>query len=68
MARMSPKDRSKGREKVQRVMHEYKHGDLSSSSGEKVTDRDQAVAIALSEQRRFDKSHGRKPKSRKRKR
>lgn len=42
---------SKGKEKVQKVMHEFKEGDLKSGSGAKVKDRDQAVAIALSEAR-----------------
>ncbi len=32
-------------------MDEYKHGSLKSSSGQKVTKRKQAVAIALSEAR-----------------
>lgn len=41
--------------KVERVMHEYKEGSLKSSSGQKVVKRDQAIAIALSEQRRQDK-------------
>ena len=35
--------------KVERVMHEFKTGALKSSSGQKVTNRKQAVAIALSE-------------------
>jgi len=35
--------------KVQTVMHEFKTGKLKSSSGQKVTNRKQAVAIALSE-------------------
>lgn len=35
--------------KVKKVMHEFKAGDLRSSSGQKVTNRKQAVAIALSE-------------------
>lgn len=35
--------------KVKKVMKEFKDGKLKSSSGEKVTDKDQAVAIALSE-------------------
>ena len=35
--------------KVARVMHEFKEGDLRSSSGAKVKKRKQAVAIALSE-------------------
>ncbi len=37
--------------KVEKVMHEYKAGTLKSSSGDKVTNRKQAIAIALSEQR-----------------
>jgi hypothetical protein len=32
-------------------MHEFKEGELKSSSGRKVTDRKQAVAIGLSEAR-----------------
>jgi hypothetical protein len=35
--------------KVEKVMHEFKTGSLKSSSGQKVTNRKQAVAIALSE-------------------
>jgi len=38
-------------DKVGKVMHEYKHGNLRSGSGSKVTSRDQALAIALTEQR-----------------
>lgn len=38
--------------KTEKVMHEYKQGKLKSSSGEKVTDPKQAIAIALSEQER----------------
>ena len=34
---------------VRKVMKEYKSGALKSSSGQKVTDRKQAVAIAMSE-------------------
>lgn len=36
-------------DKVGKVMHEYKSGSLRSSSGQKVTIRDQAIAIAMSE-------------------
>lgn len=39
----------KGQEKVHKVMGEYKHGALRSSSGAKVRNRRQAVAIAMSE-------------------
>lgn len=35
--------------KIRKVMHEFKEGELHSSSGQKVTDRKQAIAIALSE-------------------
>ena len=35
--------------KIARVMREYKSGKLKSSSGEKVTSRQRAIAIALSE-------------------
>lgn len=41
--------------KVHKVMREFKEGTLKSSSGDKVTSRDQAIAIALSEQRRKGK-------------
>jgi hypothetical protein len=34
---------------IERVMHEYKHGELERPGGRKVKDRRQAVAIALSE-------------------
>jgi len=42
---------SKGKKKIGKVMDEFKHGSLKSSSGQKVTKRKQAVAIALSEAR-----------------
>jgi hypothetical protein len=38
--------------KVKKVMGEFKRGTLKSSSGKKVKSRKQAVAIALSEARR----------------
>jgi len=37
------------RAKVRRVMREFKKGNLRSSSGQKVTNEKQAIAIALSE-------------------
>lgn len=43
------------KDKVETVMREFKHGKLKSSSGKKVTDRKQAIAIALSEKRRQKK-------------
>jgi len=38
--------------KVSKVMGEFKRGTLKSSSGKKVTNRKQAIAIALSEAKR----------------
>ena len=38
-------------DKVEKTMHERKHGTLRSSSGKKVTSRKQAIAIGLSEAR-----------------
>ena len=38
--------------KVERTMHERKHGTLKSSSGKKVTSKKQAIAIGLSEARK----------------
>lgn len=37
--------------KMQKVMHEFKAGTLKSSSGQKVTSRQQAIAIGMSEAR-----------------
>lgn len=48
------KTSKKGKQKVEKVMHEYKHGTLKSGKkgkGGKVKSRKQAVAIALSEAR-----------------
>ena len=44
-----PKPGESKDETVERVMHEYKEGDLKSGNGGKVKSRKQAVAIALSE-------------------
>lgn len=43
------------KDKVETVMHEYGRGTLHSGSGAKVTDRKQAIAIALSESRKGKK-------------
>jgi hypothetical protein len=43
------KETSGQSEVMDRVMHEYKHGELESGSGAKVKSRKQAVAIALNE-------------------
>src|ERR1700751_589771 len=42
----------KASEKIARTMHEFKHGTLRSGSGAKVTSRDQAIAIGISQARR----------------
>lgn len=39
----------KQKRKVERVMHEFKHGELESRSGRKVKNPKQAIAIAMSE-------------------
>ncbi len=44
-----PKQSKDQKETMERVMHEFKHGELASSTGKKVTSRRQAVAIGLSE-------------------
>lgn len=42
-------------EKIGEVMHEWKEGDLKSSSGQKVKSQKQAVAIGISEARKEGK-------------
>lgn len=46
--------KTEGKKKVDKVMREYKHGELHSGSkkGPKVKSRKQAIAIALSEARK----------------
>jgi hypothetical protein len=44
-----PKQSAGQKKTVERVMHEYKHGELKSGSGAKVKSRRQAVAISLKE-------------------
>jgi hypothetical protein len=65
----------KAQDKVERAMHEMKHGELKSGrSGKKVTNPRQAVAIGLSEAREEggkvppvgSRSRGRKSSSRSR--
>jgi uncharacterized protein DUF6496 len=48
MARYS----KKAGKKVEKAMHERKHGTLKSGSGKKVTSKKQAIAIGLSEARK----------------
>ena len=48
-----PKYGKKAQQKVEKTMHEMKEGKLKSGrSGKKVTSREQAVAIGLSEARK----------------
>ncbi len=42
----------KSQDKVEKVMKEYKEGELKSGHGGKVKDRKQAIAIGLSEARK----------------
>ena len=50
---MAAKYGKKAQDKVEKAMHERKHGTLRSGrSGKKVTSRKQAIAIGLSEARR----------------
>ena len=50
---MATKYGKKAQEKVEKTMHERKHGTLrSGGSGKKVTSRKQAIAIGLSDARR----------------
>ena len=44
-----PKESEGQKKKVGKVMHEAKHGELKSGSGQKVTSHKQAVAIAMHE-------------------
>jgi hypothetical protein len=62
---MAKKTAGKGRGKVEKVMHEYKEGTLKSGSGKKVTNRKQAVAVALSEARHAGARIPKKKSSRK---
>lgn len=43
------KEKTKMQKKVSKAMREYKAGKLKSSSGDKVTNEKQAIAIAISE-------------------
>ena len=44
-----PKETPRQKQTVERVMHEFKHGELRSGTGRKVTNPKQAIAIGLSE-------------------
>jgi hypothetical protein len=55
--------KQKGRAKVGKVMHEFKHGQLKSGGRKKVKSPKQAIAIGLSEARRAGASVPPKKKS-----
>jgi hypothetical protein len=57
------KQHTEGKEKVEKVMHEFKEGELKSSNGQPVTGRKQAIAIGLSEARRAGEGVPEKSKS-----
>ena len=50
------------KDKVRTVMKEFKEGKLKSSSGQKVTNPKQAIAIGLSEQRAMKDAKPKAPK------
>lgn len=52
---MAQRDNTKIKRKGRKVLAEFRDKKLRSSSGEKVKNRDQALAIAFSEQRRANK-------------
>ena len=54
MARAKAPSSPRAQAKIEKTMHEFKHGGLhaGSKTGPKVTSRKQAVAIALSQARR----------------
>lgn len=61
---MAPRTTAAHQYKVAQVLHEYKAGALTSSSGQKVTNPKQAVAIGLSEAGRSKPKATRKPANR----
>ena len=57
----STASKRKGKGKVEKVMHEYKHHQLRSGGRKRVTNRKQAIAIALSEAREAGADIPKKP-------
>ncbi len=47
MPTKTPKTKTGKKRAVKQVMHEFKEGDLASGSGKKITNRKQAIAVAL---------------------
>lgn len=61
LSRQRDLPRPKGHRKIERVLGEFKRGKLRTRAGSKVRSRKQAVAIALSEQRRAEGIRSRDP-------
>ena len=59
-----PKESKGQKETVERVMHEFKHGELKSGTGRKVTNPKQAIAIGLSEAGASDQQSPKENKAR----
>ena len=59
-----PKSKRTVRKKMQKTMHEYKHGQLKSGGRKNVKSRKQAIAIGLSEARRAGANVPPNPKKR----
>jgi hypothetical protein len=53
------------KKKIEKVMHEFKHGQLKSGGRKKVKNPKQAIAIALSEAREAGASIPKKPAAKK---
>ena len=62
---MSSKYSKGAQKKIEKVMHEFKEGELKSSSGKKVKSRKQAVAISISEAREAGEKVPKKKSSKK---
>lgn len=64
----SPAPAAGAPDKIQKTMHEFKHGGLhsGSKSGPKVKSRKQAIAIALSQQRKANRGRRTKRSARRR--
>lgn len=58
--KMAKERKSKARQKFEHVLREFEEGKLRSSTGQKVTSRKQALAIAFSEARKIDPNFGKK--------
>jgi Family of unknown function (DUF6496) len=60
MAKTVPKTKAGKQRKVETIMSEWKQGDLRSSSGQKVTSQEQALAIAMAASGQARRKKGKK--------